>query len=218
QFLPIHFAIFSLDKIEYGEVDRQKLLSDYYGSIQKLIGNINYKEAKEKISEDTNIKCEKCGSKMIIKWGKNGQFLACSNFPECKNIKSFSRSDDGQIKIVEPKKLEEKCPKCGSALILKDGRYGKFVACSNYPKCKFTKPFTLGIKCPECKDGEITEKRSKKGKSFFSCTNYPECKYITNFKPVALSCPKCGNYYLEERKTKAKGSFKKCPQCGEEVF
>ncbi len=208
----------SLDKIEYGEVDRQNLLSEYYGSIQKLIGNINYKEAKEKISEDTNIKCEKCGSKMIIKWGKNGQFLACSNFPECKNIKSFSRSDDGQIKIIEPQKLEEKCPKCDSALILKEGRYGKFIACSNYPKCKFTKPFTLGIKCPECKDGEITEKRNKKGKYFFSCTNYPECKFITNFKPVALSCPKCGNYYLEERKTKTKGSFKKCPQCGEEVF
>ena len=208
----------SLDKIEYGEVDRQNLLSEYYGSIQKLIGNINYKEAKEKIIEDTNIKCEKCGSKMIIKWGKNGQFLACSNFPECKNIKSFSRSDDGEIKIIEPQKLKEKCPKCGSALVLKEGRYGKFVACSNYPKCKFTKPFTLGIKCPECKDGEITEKRNKKGKYFFSCTNYPECKFITNFKPVALSCPKCGNYYMEERKTKAKGSFKKCPKCGEEVF
>jgi DNA topoisomerase-1 len=208
----------SLDKIEYGEVDRQNLLSEYYGSIQKLIGNINYKEAKEKISEDTNIKCEKCGSKMIIKWGKNGQFLACSNFPECKNIKSFFRSDDGQIKIIEPKKLEEKCPKCNSALILKEGRYGKFIACSNYPKCKFTKPFTLGIKCPECKDGEITEKRNKKGKYFFSCTNYPECKFITNFKPIELSCPKCGNYYLEERKTKTKGNFKKCPQCGEEVF
>ena len=126
--------------------------------------------------------------------------------------------EDGTIEIVEPEKLAEKCPECGGELMHRHGKFGEFISCSNYPKCRFTKPVTLGVKCPECKDGEITEKKSKKGRVFYSCTNYPSCKYITNNKPVDLSCPKCGNHFLEEMKTKAKGDYKKCPQCGEEVY
>ncbi len=208
----------SLDKVEYGEVEWHTLLHDYYNSMQDLIKKLDFKEAKRSVTERTDITCEKCGSEMLIKWGRNGKFLACSNFPKCKNIKNYSKDDNGKIIIQVPEKLEEKCPKCGSELIIKNGRFGRFISCPNYPKCKFTKPFTLGIKCPECKDGEITEKRNKKGKYFYSCTNYPECKFISNNKPVKLSCPSCGNYYLEERTSKSKGTFKKCPKCGEEVF
>ncbi|MCD4796301.1 MAG: type I DNA topoisomerase [Candidatus Cloacimonetes bacterium] len=208
----------SLDKVEYGEVEWHTLLHDYYNSMQDLIKKLDFKEAKKSVTEKTDIICEKCGSEMVIKWGRNGKFLACSNFPKCKNIKNYSKDDSGKIIIRVPEKLEEKCPKCGRELIIKNGRFGRFISCPNYPKCKFTKPFTLGIKCPECKDGEITEKRNKKGKYFYSCTNYPECKFISNNKPVKLSCPSCGYYYLEERTSKAKGNFKKCPKCGEEIF
>ena len=208
----------SLDEVEYGKVEWQNLLQNYYDSMQRLIGKVNFKEAKENASEETDIKCDKCGSKMILKWGKRGQFLACSNYPECKNIKSYVKDENGNIKVVEPKKIKEKCPECGAELLLKEGRFGRFISCSNYPKCKFTKPFTLGIKCPECKDGEITEKRNKNGRYFYSCTNYPQCRFVTNYKPVALTCPSCGNYYLEERKSKKKGNFKKCPKCGKELF
>ena len=208
----------SLDKIEFGEVDRVVLLNNYYTALNDLIKKVDYKDAKKSVSEKTEIKCEKCGHEMHLKWSKNGQFLACSNFPECKNIKNFKRMEDGTIEIVEPEKLAEKCPECGGELMHRHGKFGEFISCSNYPKCRFTKPVTLGVKCPECKDGEITEKKSKKGRVFYSCTNYPSCKYITNNKPVDLSCPKCGNYYLEERKSKDKVVCKKCPQCGEEVY
>jgi len=208
----------SLDEIEYGNIVWYKLLEEYYNSMNNLIGKVDFKEAKKSITEATDIVCEKCGSKMVLKWGRNGQFLACSNFPTCKKIKRFTKDEKGNIKILESEKTDEKCPKCGSDLIIKNGRFGKFIACPNYPKCKFIKPITLGIKCPQCHEGEITEKKSKKGKYFYSCSKYPDCKYITNNKPIDLKCPKCDHYYIEERYSKEKGKFKKCPNCGEEIF
>ncbi len=208
-----------LDEIEYGNIKWQKLLEKYYNSLENLIGKVDSKKAKKELREETDIKCDKCGSPMVLKWGKNGQFLACSNFPKCKNIKNFTRDKDGKVQILKPKKIGQSCPKCGSDLILKHGRYGKFIGCSNYPKCKYIKPFTLDIKCPKCEDGEITEKKNKKGQYFYSCTNYPECKFITNNKPVKIKCPECGYYYLEERYSRKKGGkYKKCPKCNKEVF
>jgi len=208
----------SLDEIEYGKLEWHQLLQEYYQSMSLLLDKVNIGQAKKDLVEYTDIICEKCGSKMAIKWGRSGQFLACTNFPNCRNIKNFKRDEKGEIKIIEAEKINEKCPKCGADLIQKNGRFGKFIACSNYPKCKFSKPFTLGIKCPECGSGEITEKKSKKGKVFYSCTNYPKCKYITNKKPIDLKCSKCDYYFLEERYSKEKGKFKKCPKCGEEFF
>ena len=208
----------SLDQIEFGNTDRLNLLENYYEAVNESIRKIDLKDAKKSVVENTEIKCDKCGQPMQIKWGKNGQFLACSNFPKCKNIKNFDRLENGDIRIVEPEKLTEKCPDCGGILMLRQGRYGKFISCSNYPKCKFLKPLSLGIKCPACREGEITEKRSKKGRTFYSCNKYPECKFISNYKPVDMSCPECGNHYLEIRKSKSREEFKKCPQCGKEVF
>ena len=208
----------SLDKVMYGEVEWHNLLKQYYESLNTLISEVDFKKAKKNVVEETNIKCDKCGSSMILKWGRNGQFLACSNFPECKNIKNFTKNENGEIAILKPETLDKKCPKCGSDLILKDGRFGKFIACSNFPKCKHTEPFTIGIKCPECEDGQITEKKNKNGRYFYSCTNYPECKFITNNQPVAITCPECGNHYMEEKKTKDKGEFKECPKCKTKVY
>jgi len=202
----------SLDKVEIGDTEWHELLKKYFSSLSELMENVDLKKAKQNLIVKTEHKCDKCDSEMILKWGRNGQFLACSNFPECKNIKNFKKDENGKIKIVEPEKLDEKCPQCESDLIIKTGRFGKFIACSDYPTCKFAKPFTIGIKCPDCEDGEITEKKSKKGK-FYSCTNYPKCKFITNFKPVKLSCPECGHYYLEEHPK----NIKKCPKCGKKV-
>ncbi len=208
----------SLDKVMYGEVEWHNLLKQYYESLNVLISEVDFKKAKQNAVEETDLKCDKCGSSMVLKWGRNGQFLACSNFPECKNIKNFTRSEDGKIEILKPKTLDKKCPKCDSDLILKEGKFGKFIACSNFPKCKHTEPFTIGIKCPECEDGQITEKKNSKGRFFYSCSNYPDCKFITNNKPVAISCPECGNHYLEEKKSKDKGEFKECPKCKNVVY
>jgi len=202
----------SLDKVEIGNTEWHEFLKKYFSSLSGLMENVDLKKSKQNLIVKTEHKCDKCDSEMILKWGRNGQFLACSNFPECKNIKNFKKDENGKIQIVEPEKLDEKCPQCESDLIIKTGRFGKFIACSDYPTCKFAKPFTIGIKCPDCENGEITEKKSKKGK-FYSCTNYPKCKFITNFKPVKLSCPECGHYYLEERPK----DIKKCPKCGKEV-
>lgn len=112
----------------------------------------------------------------------------------------------------------KKCPKCESDLIVKEGRYGKFVACSNYPKCKHTEPYTLGIKCPKCNEGEITEKRSKKGRVFYGCSSYPKCDFMTYNKPLPIECPECGNHYVEEKKNKDKELVKVCPKCNKELY
>ncbi|MCF7858185.1 MAG: type I DNA topoisomerase [Candidatus Cloacimonetes bacterium] len=208
----------SLDKVMYGDVEWHELLTKYYESLHSLISKIDYKSAKQSLVEKTDLKCEKCGNAMILKWGRNGQFLACSNYPKCKNIKNFTKNSAGKIDILKPETLGRKCPECNSELILREGRFGKFIACSNFPKCKYTEPYTIGVKCPDCEDGELTEKKNKKGKYFYSCSNYPECKFITNNKPVAIKCPECGNHFMEEKKNKVKGSFKECPSCKKTVY
>jgi len=208
----------NLDLVEFGDIKWNAILKSYFADMIKLIDSVDIKSAKKELAEKTEIKCEKCGSYMIVKWGRNGAFLSCPNYPECKTIHNFKKDEDGVIHISKPETLDEKCPECNNSLILRTGRFGKFIACSNYPKCKYTKPFTLGIKCPECNNGEITEKKSKKGRVFFSCTNYPDCKFITNNKPISLKCPKCESLYMEECSTKQKGNYKKCPSCGHEIF
>ncbi len=199
----------TLDEVEYGKVDWHIPLTDYYNSLKSSIGKVDIKKAKQDLTEETDLKCDKCGSTMVIKWSANGQFMACSNFPKCKNIKNFERMEDGEIKVKEAEEVDETCPKCGSKLVIKTGRYGKFLACSNYPECKFTKPFTLGIKCPECNIGEIVEKKNKKGRTFFSCSRYPDCKFINNKKPELEKCKNCGTEYLKLK------SSDECPVCGE---
>lgn len=208
----------ALDQVEFGKAVWHELLAKYYNEMKGMIDKVDYKEAKKELIEVTDIKCDKCGNPMIIKWSSAGQFLACSNFPKCKNIKNFKREEDDSITIIEDEKMSEKCPKCEHDLVVKNGRFGKFIACSNYPKCRYTAPFTTGIKCPDCEDGLIVEKKNKKGKFFWSCSNYPTCKFITNYKPVEIKCTNCGNHYLEERSNKTNGDFKKCPKCGKEYF
>jgi len=136
--------------------------------------------------EQTDIVCDKCGSAMIIKHGKFGAFLSCSNYPECKNTKP----------LKQPETTQKKCDKCGSAMVVKRGRYGLFLACSNYPECKNIKPYTLDMKCPlpGC-TGEITQQRSKKGKMFYTCSN-KECKFISWTKPIEKKCPECNADFL----------------------
>jgi DNA topoisomerase-1 len=106
--------------------------------------------------------------------------------------------------------LEEKCPQCGSNLVVKSGRFGEFTACGNYPTCKYVKQKTIGVKCPECAEGEVVERRSKRGRTFYGCHRYPDCKFVAWGKPVAEKCPKCGSPYLVEKWLKA-GGFWQCP-------
>jgi DNA topoisomerase-1 len=149
--------------------------------------------------------CDNCGRTMVLKKGRFGQFLACSGYPECKTTKQLG----GQQKQADVP-LEEKCPNCGSNLVQKFGRFGEFVSCSNYPKCKFVKQKTIGVKCPNCHEGEVVERRSKRGKTFYGCNRYPECDFVAWNKPIPEQCPECSSPYLLEKWTKA-GPVAVCP-------
>ena len=203
-----------LDEVEYGKVVWHKLVKEYYDDMKVLIDKVDVKKEKEAMIQETGIKCELCGKgEMVVKRGRAGEFLSCNRYPECKNSKSFKWDDDGKIQILVPEVLDEKCPKCGSPLVERNGKFGAFIACSAYPKCKYSRPKTLGIACPGCGSGEVTARRSKKGSPFYSCSLYPECKWISNYKPVLQPCPICQNPYLEERYTKDRGNFIQCPKC-----
>ena len=211
-----------LDKVEGGEFTWQNVVKDFYQPFAESLEQIDEKKTrlKNELQEETDVKCEKCGRNLVKKWGRNGQFLACPAYPECK----FSRP------IVDPTanvQVEGSCPKCGSQLIAKSGRYGRFVACARYPECKHTEAFPIGMKCPrEGCGGKVVEKRTQRGKTFYGCSNYkapvegqPQtgCDWASWDKPVPEECSNCGNPYMVHKSSKTRGDFLRCPKCKEEM-
>jgi DNA topoisomerase I len=152
--------------------------------------------------------CQNCGRPMVLKKGRFGTFFACTGYPDCKTTKQIGGA---QKKADVP--LDEKCPQCGNNMVQKYGRFGEFTACSNYPACKHVKQKTIGVKCPECTEGEVVERRSKRGKTFYGCNRYPDCDFVAWARPVPEKCPDCGNPYLVEKYLKA-GAFLQCPASG----
>ncbi len=138
--------------------------------------------------------CENCGRVMVLKRGRFGQFMACTGYPDCKTTR---RLDQG--KKVPDIPLDEPCPKCGRNMMIRHGRFGEFTACSGYPECKYVKQNFIGVKCPECKDGELVEKRARKGNTFYGCGNYPKCKFTSAHRPIPEKCTSCGNEYLVQK-------------------
>ena len=209
-----------LDGVEEGKEDWTKLLSKFYKPFHKNIEEKMETLKKSDItSEETDEVCDKCGSEMVIKLGRFGKFLSCSNYPECKNAKPLAgEGKEKKVSEEQQKKIEEltekfkdkKCDKCGKPMEIKVGRFGPFLGCSGYPDCKnivnTTEP--TGIKCPECGKGDIAERRTKRGKIFWGCTNFPKCKNATWEKPVG-TCEKCGALVTEDKEGK-----KKCTKCG----
>jgi len=162
--------------------------------------------AQEGVTEQDEAEyCDNCGRPLVLKKGRFGQFLACSGYPDCKTTKQLGA---GQKPQDVP--LDEPCPQCSNKLVKKFGRFGEFVACSNYPTCKYVKQKTIGVKCPNCSEGEIIERRSKRGKTFYGCNRYPECDFVAWGKPLPEKCPECGGSYLIEKFLKA-GAFAQCP-------
>ena len=182
-------------------------MNDFYKPFSEIVA----KAHAEKIvwQEATEESCDKCGKPMIIRWGKNGRFLACSGYPDCKNAKPLPGE-------AEKYTLDEKCPDCGQALVLKQSRYGKFIGCSGYPACKFIRPITLGFPCPKCQTGEVVERQSKAKRTFYGCSRYPECDFVSWDRPVPKACPSCGNSYLSHKYSQKKGEYLKCPVCKNE--
>ncbi|MDH4099159.1 MAG: type I DNA topoisomerase [Nitrospirota bacterium] len=203
-----------LDEIEEGKLAWVKAVKEFYGPFSSALENATSAMRNIKREEiPTDIVCEKCGAGMVIKWGRNGQFLACSAYPECKNTKEFVKTESGEVKVKEQTVEEtgETCPNCGSPMVVRSGRFGKFIACSRYPECKTTKAATTGVTCPEkgC-GGNITEKRSKKGKVFYSCSNWPKCKFAIWDKPLPKPCPQCKAPFLVEKVSKKTGVSVAC--------
>ena len=202
----------SLDAIAEGRKDYVGVLNDFYTPFCQELQNaeLNMPSLKGEIKE-TDLICEKCGSPMVIKWGKKGHFLACSQYPNCKNTGEFTTQDDG--KVVMLKREIEKCgvcPDCGHDLIYKSGKHGRFIACSNYPDCKHTESIKLKVHCPrEGCPGKVIVKRGKRGNTFYGCDQYPKCTYVSWNEPTEIPCPECaktgGTSHLEivRRKDKA---------------
>ena len=204
-----------LDQIEDGKLNRIETLKEFYAPFEKDLKNASKKMRNvKKEGEPTDEVCDKCGAPMVIRWGRNGRFLACSKYPDCKNTQNLN-GNGGANGQAEAKPLDIACEKCGKPMVLKEGRFGKFLGCSGYPECRNTKPFSTGIACPEegC-TGSLAEKRTKKGKSFYGCTRYPNCKFATWDKPVAEACPQCGSKFLVEKYNRKTGRMKACPKEG----
>jgi len=152
--------------------------------------------------------CDNCGKPMVVKRGRFGQFLACTGYPECKTTRKLIATKQGGLKAARPDQiLDEKCPRCEANLVIKQGRFGEFTACTRYPECKYVKHKTTGVRCPKDADkgGEIVERKSRRGKMFFGCSNYPDCDFVLWNRPIAEPCPKCGAPFLTEKTTKRHG-------------
>ena len=198
-----------LDRIEEGNDEWVDVLHEFYErfarSLEEVEGKID--EIKTETMRESDELCDKCGAPMLVKWGRNGQFLACSAYPECKNTRPLNNEDNGRP-------VERDCPKCGEPLIYRQGRFGKFIACSAYPDCKYTESISVGIKCPadNC-DGKLVQRRTRRGKTFYGCSKYPECRFAVWYKPVEKECPACGFAVMVEKETKRLGRHLACPDC-----
>jgi len=205
-----------LDEVEEGQRGWVATLQEFYEPFEDALARARKKMRDVKREQvKTDIECDKCGSPMVIKWGRHGEFLACSNYPDCRNTKEFDRAEDGSIRIREVETSDEKCDLCGSPMIVRRGRFGEFLACSRYPDCKGTKSISTGITCPECKGGNLVQKRTRGGRLFFGCERYPKCKYALWDKPVEGPCPQCGWPVLVEKYSRKTGETSiACPQKG----
>ncbi len=183
-----------LDQVSRGEIDWHSTLQEFYEKFKYDLANAEEKmekiEIKEEVSEE---KCEKCGAYMVVKKGRFGKFLACPNYPECKNTKPLKSKD-------QVEETDIKCEKCGAVMLKRKGRYGEFLACSNYPECKNSKQIVkgTGVKCPEC-GNEIIEKYSKKGRKFYGCSGYPKCNFMLWYEPTDKKCDNCGSILVKKK-------------------
>ena len=209
-----------LDLVEEGSFDWKRLLHDFYEPFKQTLvtAKANMRDVKRE-EIPTDVTCDKCNvHTMVIKWGKNGRFLGCSGYPECKNTKEYRTSEAGEIEMVKEEQAGVDCPTCARPMVIKNGRFGRFLACTGYPECKTTRPIDLGVTCPACNKGRLVEKRSKKGQTFYSCSTWPECDYALWDRPIAEPCQSCDSTFLVERLKTGRGTRNKplgivCPKC-----
>jgi DNA topoisomerase-1 len=206
-----------LDRIEDGELKWQRVLQDFYGPFLKALNAVDLNALVAdahglKPEELAKERCPKCGSPIELRTGRFGPYLACIKYKDsCDYVKSLKRNK------VPDRATDAKCHLCGSAMVIKTGRFGEFLACTTYPKCKGTRSLPMGLKCPKCPDGDLTERRTKRGKSFWGCLRYPACDFSTWNRPVPETCPSCGWLGMEKKISKADGESRTCLKCGHRI-
>ncbi len=201
-----------LDKIEQGDIKRDKLLYDFHQTFQKDLKVFAEKDGKGRATKPTGVKCPTCKKdELLIRFGKAGEFVGCAGYPDCDFTSNFTRNEDGSLTLVEtkpPELLDELCPKCNSQMRNLMGKYGEFTACSGYPKCKYIKQNKSGYDCPSCKKGELIERVWRGGK-FWGCSDYPKCKFNVFDQIKKTPCKKC-DYPFTVEKIKKDGSTVSC--------
>ena len=187
-----------LDEVSQGERDWVPMLREFYDPFAKdlLSANENMPSLKPE-DEATDEVCENCGSPMVIKAGRFGRFVACTGYPKCRTTHPLKNTENGADSSEADVATDEVCDQCAKPMVIKTGRFGKFMACTGYPVCKATRPMKTGAICPKC-GGDIVERRSRgRGRSFYGCSKYPECDFISNRKPVLNPCPECSGMMVE---------------------
>ncbi len=259
-----------LDEIEEGKDNLLNTLNQFWKKFEKDLKKAS-KEMKDvkRMEEQTDEVCDKCGKPMVLKWGRYGKFLACSGYPDCKNTRQLAgvegdggpelhedvakevcpndaqpmvlkkgrfgpflacsnypeckvtkrlvRGAEGKLQVEQLQPIDEACPECTKPLMWRRGRFGPFIACSDYPNCKYIKKKEakeIGLGCPECGQGQVVERKGRWGRSFYGCKRYPDCKFTAYHRPIGEPCPDCGRPYLLEKETKKEG---KVIFCGNEA-
>ena len=202
----------NLDKIEEGQAQWEQVLSDFYAPFKIRLEAVtsNIKNLRAQNQEITDRTCPECNSfPLVVKWSKNGKFLACQGFPACKYTESLEK--------VEPVQTDEKCDKCGAPMVILTIKGNRFLGCSAYPECRNTRSLSTGVKCPTdgC-EGVIVERKTRRGKVFYGCSKYPTCTFASWDEPVAQPCSACGFPILVKRDKGRKGPCLRCPKCREE--
>ena len=203
-----------LDAVSRGDKAWVPLLEEFWAPFKERVDDTAENVQRSDVTQEMiDEKCPKCEKQLSIRLGKRGRFIGCTGYPDCDYTRNLhDDGDTGEPEIIK----DRKCPECKSDLVIKHGRYGKFIGCSNYPNCNhmepLEKPKDTGVQCPECKKGNIFERKSRRGKVFFSCERYPDCKYALWNKPIAEPCQKCKWPILSVKTTKRAGTEKVCPQ------
>jgi DNA topoisomerase-1 len=206
-----------LDRIEEGELGWQEVLEDFYGPFTKALDAVDMTALVADAhgldpAELAKQRCPKCGSPIELKTGRFGPYLACTKYKDtCDYVKSLKKQR------APDRPTDEKCHLCGSPMVIKTGRFGEFLACTTYPACKGTRAIPIGVKCPKCLEGDLAERRTKRGKSFWGCVRYPACDFSTWNRPVVETCPECGWVGMEKKVSKAEGETRTCLRCKHKI-
>ena len=205
-----------LDAISRGEQQWQPVLAAFWDAFNQQIHTIDKTVQRKDVTEEQLAEnCPVCSSPLCSKLGRNGRFIGCTGYPNCTYTRNLV-TQDAQTEAAQETVEGRDCPKCQKPLIYRQGRYGKFIGCSDYPNCKhiepLEKPEDTNVTCPECNKNSLTKRKSRYGTYFYACSGYPQCKYAINSPPIAEPCPECNWPITMLKITKRRGMERVCPQ------